>query len=179
MTEEMALLALPALGSFAAAFFGSYIRKKGENLAMKEDLDRLTRLVESIKHENAMFVEKFKAGQTHRFLAASERLAALQKAFSLWRGLFDVLRTDEFEGVLAAARTWWNENCLYLDKPARQAFMQGLSSIELGVAQRRRGDEMSEKLWQDFWGVPDAIFACAGVPPLAPDERPEEDAKAS
>jgi hypothetical protein len=154
MVEAIAFLALPALGSLAATFFASYVRKKGENLATQEDLDKLTRLVESVKHENAMFVEEFKAGQTHRFLAASERLAALQKAFVLWRNLFDVLRTGQFEEDLAAARKWWNENCLYMDNPARQSFNQGLASIQAWVAQRERGEDGSDKLWQDFWRVP-------------------------
>jgi hypothetical protein len=177
MVEAIALVVLPALGSLAATFFASYFRKKGENLATREDLDKLTRLVESVKHENAMFVEEFKAGQIHRFVAAPERLAALQKAFVLWRNLFDVLRTAQFQEDLAAAKSWWNEHCLYMDNPARQSFIQGLASIQAWVAQKEKGEEGSEKLWQDFWAVPTAIFECAGMPRLAKEEMPKEPRK--
>ena len=39
------------LAALIAGFFGSYIREKGKNVATREDIEHITRKVESIKHE--------------------------------------------------------------------------------------------------------------------------------
>jgi hypothetical protein len=46
-------LGILVLFSGGAAFFGSYLKKKGENLATKEDVERLTRKMELVKAEIA------------------------------------------------------------------------------------------------------------------------------
>jgi hypothetical protein len=44
VSEYVALFVLPA----AAAFFGAYLRKKGENLATHEDIDKLVKQVSAV-----------------------------------------------------------------------------------------------------------------------------------
>jgi hypothetical protein len=44
-----------------AAFVGTYLKKKGENLATKEDIEGLTRQIESVKTDYAQQLESFKA----------------------------------------------------------------------------------------------------------------------
>jgi hypothetical protein len=44
-----AALALVTIGSWFGGFFGNYLKKKGENLATKEDIDELTRRTKEIE----------------------------------------------------------------------------------------------------------------------------------
>ncbi len=62
-----------------AAYFGAYLKKSGENLATKEDLDALTRTVESIKTENAKDIEKFKDNLLRKKIIFEEQLDAYNK----------------------------------------------------------------------------------------------------
>jgi hypothetical protein len=54
------LLVIAALG-IVAYFIPAYLKKKGENLATKEDIGEITRKVESIKHEYSADLESLKA----------------------------------------------------------------------------------------------------------------------
>jgi hypothetical protein len=178
--DGIALAVISLLTSYAGAYFAGYIRKKGENRAMAENLDQLTRLVEDIKHEHAMMMERFRADQTHRFLAADKRLEAHQQAFIHWRAMWDAVRSPRVDNVTQQASVWWNEHCLYLDDPARKAFIQGISSIrgwwELTKPDNRQPEHEHEHvatadhLWNEFFKVPEAIFKAARVPELAPGE---------
>lgn len=47
--ETVALLALALIGSWLGGFFGTYFKKKGENLATKEDIEELTRRTKEIE----------------------------------------------------------------------------------------------------------------------------------
>jgi len=53
-------VAMPIL-SFLAAFIGAYLREKGKNVAMQEDIADITRKVENIKQEFTTSVECLKA----------------------------------------------------------------------------------------------------------------------
>ncbi|HEH9413047.1 TPA: hypothetical protein SIA28_001653 [Aeromonas salmonicida] len=44
----------------AATYFATYLKKKGENRALKEDIKNLTKEVESVKAEYAQKIEEFK-----------------------------------------------------------------------------------------------------------------------
>lgn len=164
-----------AVGGFAGAYLTSYLRKKGEDRAVEESLAKFTKVAEEIKHHYAMVTEQFRADQTHRFVASEKRFDALQQAFVQWRRVFDAIgdRTA-LASVVQEARQWWNANCLYLDDQARQAFNHGMSAV-LIWAGREMSDEESERQWKIFFfGVPEAIFKSAKMPPLAKDELPAE-----
>ncbi len=62
-----------------AAYFGSYLKKRGENLATKEDIGVLTRSVESIKTENAKEIEKYKDNLLRKKIIFEEQLTAYNK----------------------------------------------------------------------------------------------------
>ena len=79
------LLTIIAAG--CGAYFGTYLREKGKNLATKEDLAELTRIVEAIKNEHAKELEVVKGRQQLRMAALDKRLQAHQEAFALWRRL--------------------------------------------------------------------------------------------
>ena len=45
---------MTAIVTLAGQYFVSYLRKKGENLATKEDIGRLTEIVENVKSQFAV-----------------------------------------------------------------------------------------------------------------------------
>lgn len=165
---------LSAMGGFAGAYFTGYLRKKGEDRAVKESLDEFTRIAEGIKHDYNMLAEQFRANQTHRFLAAEKRLETHQQAFVEWRAVFDSI--DDRGSLYPAvenARRWWNANCLYLDPKARHAFNEGLNAV-VQWATFNSSNEEHERQWNVFYETPVAIFNAAQVPPLAKDELPRQ-----
>lgn len=54
-------LAVGVLLTSCAAYLGAYLKQKGQNLATKEDVEALTRQVESVKTEYVRQIEDFKA----------------------------------------------------------------------------------------------------------------------
>ena len=55
------VVALVIVAGFKRFYFPSYLKKKGENLATKEDIGEITKQVESIKHQHSTDLESFKA----------------------------------------------------------------------------------------------------------------------
>src|SRR5882724_8673979 len=72
------------LVSAAGAYFGSYLKRKGENLATKEDIKELTHLTEQVRNEYAKVLENFSYENRLRLAALDRRLEAHQQAFALW-----------------------------------------------------------------------------------------------
>jgi uncharacterized membrane protein YccC len=188
----LSLLCITFIGSAIGGGLVSYVKKKFENQATREDIQELTRSVEDVKsefteeaakrqREHTFFLETFKAEQTLRVLAGQERLKAHQEAFALWRRLWD---QSENLDLIHEADKWWREHCLYLDKPARQAFIEGLSALkgrcELMEQACQDGHEAPlELLWAKFELVPAELFKGAGLPPLVKEELPQLEGKNS
>lgn len=106
----------------------SYAQAKGKNLADKEDVARLTRLVEDVKQENQLILEQIRMKQQLRLAAVDRRLAAHQEAFAMWRGLMQTVHTPQVTEVVRTCQKWWELNCLYLTAEARGAFMQAYTA---------------------------------------------------
>jgi hypothetical protein len=60
MTEFLIALAFFSIGLLVKDFFPSYMRKKAENLATKEDIETITEKVESVRSEIAFNIEREK-----------------------------------------------------------------------------------------------------------------------
>lgn len=128
------------LGFFIAAigaFFGSYVSRKGQNIADKEDIKRLTQTVEGVRaqhakdleslaQENRKAIELMGQEQQLRLAALDRRFEAHQQAFTLWRKLFSAWHTDKLTEVVRECQNWWDNNCLYLDAQSREAFIQAV-----------------------------------------------------
>lgn len=69
-------------------FAAGYASEKGKNLATREDIEILTKLVEDVRHKFATDLEEQKAANQLRLAALDRRLQAHQEAFTLWRKLF-------------------------------------------------------------------------------------------
>lgn len=123
-------------GVFAAgvgAFFGAYFQEKGKNRATSEDIEKLTRVVESVKaesakqlaeiqHQNTVLIEQLRSRNQMRMAAIDKRLQAHQEAFKFWRRLYQHAHSDEIGAIVQECQVWWEDNCLYLDRTARDAF---------------------------------------------------------
>ena len=83
------------LAAAAGAWFGAYLRRKGQNLADKEDIEKLTQIVEGVRtqyakdlenlsQENRKFIELMSQEHQLRLAALGRRLEAHQEAFSAW-----------------------------------------------------------------------------------------------
>ncbi|MEX3689323.1 hypothetical protein AB3X91_39725 [Paraburkholderia sp. BR14263] len=117
----------------ASGYVVSYMQEKGKNRATVEDIDKLTRIVEDIKtenasrlasisHQNAVLIEQLKAKHELRFAAVDRRLQAHQEAFSRWRKLVANVNDEKIGPVAVECQAWWNDNALYLEPEVRNAF---------------------------------------------------------
>lgn len=107
---------------YFSRFVVSYVSKKGENLAMKEDIHEITLTVESIKTQNTLFVEALKAQNTLRFAAVERRLQSHQEAYTQWRGLLSKLGSNDLPLHIKECEQWWEKNCIFLERQASEAF---------------------------------------------------------
>jgi len=64
-----------------------------------------------------------------RLAAIDKRLAAHQEAYSLWRKLlFNAANQETIGDIVMECQTWWENNCLYLEPNAREAFYNAVIS---------------------------------------------------
>jgi hypothetical protein len=109
---------------FVKSYFPSYLSKKAENLATKEDIAEITKRVEAVRSSYAVSLENLKAEHQLRSAAINERLQAHQQAFTHWRRMMIAVHNSDDEEVrtaIASCQKWWEENCLYLSAESREA----------------------------------------------------------
>ena len=104
----------------------SYFRKKGENLATKEDIGAITREIEQIRSEFGVHMENVAQRNRLQLAAIDKRLEVHQKAYALCAELCEVVEESQNELKVSDAvykcHCWWEENCLYLNEETRQEF---------------------------------------------------------
>jgi len=118
---------LPAI----AVFLASYLRKKGENVATKEDIKDITKKIEKVRSQYSEQLETVKASlqlsNQLKLAALDERLQKHQEAFTLWLEIIWSMGREEGMGtVQIECEEWWNKNCLYLAEKSRGAFKAAL-----------------------------------------------------
>ena len=104
------------------SYLGSYLAKKAENLATKQDIQIVTRLQEEVKAEFTQLLEYQRSEAQLRLAVVERRFQAHQEAHSLWIRLSQKVHSDEIGNVVIECQNWWDENSLYLDPNARRAF---------------------------------------------------------
>ncbi|NOH77928.1 hypothetical protein F0247_23225 [Vibrio crassostreae] len=121
-------------------YIASYLKSKGKNLASREDLGKLTLIVEKIKTEQAKQIEDIK--QQHnlelqklqqlnslQLSALDERLKVAQEAYAL---VFEMLgcagRSEQTIDVLKRATNFWETRSLYLSAEVREAFDKAIAA---------------------------------------------------
>ena len=122
------------------SFLGSYLKHKGKSFATKEDIKKLTNVVEKIKfeyvnkveelhHQNRLIIEKMNYRQQLKLAALEKRLEAHQNAYSFWRKLLmEINYQSNVDKLVMECQSWWDENCLYLSSNARSAFQYSFSA---------------------------------------------------
>lgn len=169
------LYLLILLVSGAGAFFGSYLKKKAENVATKEDIEAITRKIEDVRAEYAAQLESHKASlhlsNQLKLAALDKRLQKHQEAYTLWRRLFFDLRNEQRIGqVIDECQTWWNENCLYLSDEARSAFNRAISlAVDFRNLPRTDSNEIRE-WFKLIKAAGDRIVEAVNLPSLGEGE---------
>lgn len=150
----------------------SYFKEKGKNLAALEDIEKITREVESVKQQNALILEVVKSKHQMKLVAMERRLQAHQEAFSLWRKMLTSLHIKNYGEVALECQDWYNNNCLYLDTESRGAFLEAYSSLNLYgelISQRANSDTIS-RVMSKIVAAGDFIVEGAELPSLGKDE---------
>ncbi|MBT2333649.1 hypothetical protein J7E49_06990 [Variovorax paradoxus] len=151
----------------------SYLTEKGKNLATKEDVAEITREVEGVKIGYAMISEHFKAEHQLRIAALDKRLQAAQEAYTLWRQLVEKAHGEDAGWAVLECQGWWDQNCLYLDEAARDAFSQSIFSAggHRGLLKSRASAELVKENWNDVIAAGDIIVRSVALPGLTTMEK--------
>jgi hypothetical protein len=162
-----ALIAFGAM-RYLKKYLSSYINKKGENLATKEDIGAITREVERVRHDYNALLEEMKARHQLRLAAIDKRLQVHQEAFTNWRKLF-TSNADDMEMVAQECRDWWNLNCLYLEPQVRQAYLDAVNQEHM----RRKEKSVNALIanLDKMFAFPNLLFEAIQLPPLSENER--------
>jgi hypothetical protein len=160
------------LGLFIREFLPGYFRKKGENLATKEDIAELTKLQKGVEHQFNELIESSKQRHTLRIAALDARLEAHQEAFVLWRELLANVHDENVGPVVLRCQEWWEKHCLYLEPGVRDAFVRAYSaaSSHHGYKQARFDVKTVQNNWEEFARFPNVLFEAMQLPPLRQDD---------
>ncbi len=160
--------------AFFAAYFGSYIRRKGQDLATKEDVADITKEIEQVKTTYAKQIEIFSHHNRLRIAAIDRRLEAYQEAFTLWSRLRRKVHKNDSEKIpmVQECQIWWEENCIYLDDESREAFISAIHAVALHSD--LTGGKADRKEVEDNWAIINqcgkALTKGAGLPSFGKDE---------
>jgi hypothetical protein len=119
----LGVIVLSAVGGFC----GSYLRKKAQNIATKEDISDITDKIEEIKAQYNKQLELYKASlqlnSQLKTAALDLRLQKHQEAYTLWRNLlFNLRKEEDLYKAIEDCQKFWENNCLYLTEEVRKAF---------------------------------------------------------
>jgi hypothetical protein len=171
-----------------ASFLGSYLGKKGENTATKEDIGKITDEVEKVKieysqqlqnlvHQNQLIIEQ--GGHRHqlRMAALEKRLQAHQEAYAHCQNIIsnifaeDAIRSE----AIIKCQVWWVNNCLYLNAESREAVYASCRSAwshkELSIS--REKFEVIENNWKTIIRPLEVLVKGVELPTIAEDINPK------
>ena len=178
------IASLVSLVSFVlGAFFRGYLNKKGENLATKEDIAKITDKIEQVKSAYTERLEQTKLNHQLRLAALDQRLKAHQEAYALWWKLMGVVHDNaSIGGVIMECQDWWVRNNLYLGAEVRQAFRLAYHSASTycqiytelreadSIERQQREDVLSES-WKSVNDAGEAIVKAVELPSLMEEEH--------
>lgn len=131
----MAVWGLPFLGFLFwwwKNFFSSYASKKGENLATREDIGKITVEVEKVRMDFNSKLEELKAHHQLRVMAAERRIEVHQQAFNKWRQLYVSVNGGMVNDMMAQSADcmqWVFDNYVYLEEKAREDFSNAIKHV--------------------------------------------------
>jgi hypothetical protein len=178
--EEMEWISLFLTGIivFIASFFGSYFRRKGQNLATKEDISEITEKIEGIRSDYAKQVENYSHHNRLKMAALDKRLEAHQQAYTLWLQLRRSVHTkDKNTDMVIKCQKWWEENCLYLDMESRKAFISSIHAVALhpDLTGGQATKVEVEENWRYIHDCGEILIRGAGLPSFGENELKQID----
>jgi hypothetical protein len=190
MTAEVWLITIIVNLAIAAvaAFGGAYWTEKGKGLAIKQDIEKLTQTVESIKaehasqlaqivHQQTVLIEQARFRHQIRIASMDRRLQAHQEAFTLWRQMLKIVHNEGDAGVIGQCQKWWEENCVYLEADVRDAFNRAYFAVAdhktlLNVQQRGESEIRAvQENWKLIMSTGDIILKAVELPALNEREQ--------
>lgn len=153
-------------------FLPKYLEQKAKNLATKEDIAEITQIVEGIRSDRAKELENLSHHNQLKMAALDKRLATHQEAYKLWLELRRNVHKKENIKIVIKCQNWWEENCLYLDNNARQAFISACHAVALHsdlLVDKELKKEVKEN-WEIINNAGEAIIKGAGLPSFGKDE---------
>ncbi len=150
-------------------YLSSYLMKKGENLATREDIAAITDKVESVRTQYATLIEELKARHQLRLAAVDRRLQAHQEAFTHWRNLMSATHTDDIGKVVTECQAWWEQNCVYLEPTVREAFVTayGAARGHNALVRGRAEVKTIAESWSIITAFPNILFKAVQLPTLS------------
>lgn len=170
------------------SYLGTYLRKKAENKALHEDLEKITDKVEGIKslyakemenisHQNRLIIDQSSRRHQLRLAALEKRLDAHQQAYTLWRKLVGVVHKEEqVNSVVMECQDWWNKHCLYLEADARKAFVHAYLTAgdhHLLIKAHAQADDVKSS-WAIIMLPGKLLVEGVELPTIAEDEAQQE-----
>lgn len=176
-----------AMVAFAVCFLllrfylPGYLGEKGKNLATKEDIGQITKIVEDVKLQNGVLLEDLKTKNQLRMAALDKRLQAHQDAFALWRRLVAHAHSENVGPIVMECQDFWEKHCLYLEPAARQAlsdaYVHAASHRQLVQGgqfmtpeQRAELTEHISESWAFIKGAGRVIMESVALPPVTEAE---------
>lgn len=158
-------------------FLQGYLTEKGKNLATKEDIAKITDEVESIRAPYSYLLEELRSRHQLRLAALDQRLEAQQRAFALWKQLFNAVHSPQVDEVVMECQDFWNTRCLYLTPEAREAFYDAYRAAAMHSsmvqANRGKGQEATQEVRANFETIRRAgqvIVESINLPPIHGEE---------
>ena len=162
----------------------SYVKKKGENQATKEDMAAITREVEKVKHEYAaqletiaqqdrLVVEAVKQRHDLRLAALDRRLIAHQEAYSHWWNLLlSVHDKDEVGERVRECQDWFVKNRLYLEPEVADAFSEAYQAafVHRDLVDAKMSKPEILENWEKIRSVGSIVVAAVKLPALSGGE---------
>jgi hypothetical protein len=156
--------------------FQSYLGKKGDNRATREDIGAITREIESARraftHElegvkHALETARESARMHHDLskIAAEKRLEIHQEAFA--RAVDIYHRAHDPEADFHEQVVWWRKNCLYLSSASSAAFGRSCAAAFSHATMVRSpnvSEDVLEKNWAPIRDAPEIIAQAVKLP---------------
>ncbi len=156
------------------SFVPSYLNEKAKNLATREDIAQITDEIERIKTQYSFLIEELKAKHQLRLAAVERRLQAHQEAFALWRELYLNTHTENIGQTVIKCQTWWENNCLFLEPSAREAFSDAYTAANMHSALIQDGfpsRQVAKDNWQRITRAGQIIVEAVQLPGLTTTEK--------
>jgi hypothetical protein len=174
------VIASSIIGAMLKFLLPGYLGEKGKNLATKEDIEHITDKIEAVKTQYALLVEAAKVDNQLRVAALDARLQKAQQAFTLWRKLVSATHSSHCAAVVLECQTWWEDNCLYLEPSAREAFSSAYAAANLhqSLLDNRSDAEAVMANFAKIKAAGDIIVKSVSLPGLTREEQADLNASA-